>query len=445
MQNSFKFMHPIMVTYQAKSLLEKMDLLRLIQQQQERIKKLQEEKEKQALEYKCQQQCLEKGDQEGSAESDLLGERSSGFCLSEENWWLLEVLDDIDVAIAYRQFEEAVDLILKAQKEIATSRLKTTKFFVDLSKGLEQRLHDFTDSLIKEMKNSLLTHANPGRFALLCIRLGKIKKSRAMYLKKKSIALRKELKNFKACGTIEEYIKKLSCSFFSTIYSFTSEFLTIFDTKACRSAFIIWLSSEMRHFALLFLRSALESGGLDSVAKCVYVVKENSKLLGKAGIDVYHIIGEHIQAGIINSLKQAASQVLMNTEGILFNASRTTTFHSHGLGFIGSADFLNESKSVQLHSATANFCRSADSFIRCSINLLEHSSSALLPPFFEILEEVFLTYARILQTFSIDLVEDKNYLVNEFVPHCSRLLKRYPQSKLSLRKLQKTLASILTD
>jgi hypothetical protein len=38
---------------------------------------LQEEKEKQALEYKCQQQCLEKGDQEGSAESDLLGERSS--------------------------------------------------------------------------------------------------------------------------------------------------------------------------------------------------------------------------------------------------------------------------------------------------------------------------------------------------------------------------------
>jgi hypothetical protein len=63
-----------------------------------------------------------------------------------------------------------------AQKEIATSRLKTTKFFVDLSKGLEQRLHDFTDSLIKEMKNSLLTHANPGRFALLCIRLGKIKK-----------------------------------------------------------------------------------------------------------------------------------------------------------------------------------------------------------------------------------------------------------------------------
>jgi hypothetical protein len=38
--------------------------------------------------------------------------------------------------------------------------------------------------------------------------------------------------------TYLEYIKKLSCSFFSTIYSFTSEFLTIFDTKACRSGLV---------------------------------------------------------------------------------------------------------------------------------------------------------------------------------------------------------------
>ncbi|XP_071386142.1 exocyst complex component 8 [Centroberyx affinis] len=203
--------------------------------------------------------------------------------------WIQELPEDLDVCIAQRDFEGAVDLLDKLNEHLrgqpVTPRVK------ELRAKVEERVRQLTEVLVFELSPDRSLRGGPKatrRAVSQLIRLGQSTKACELFLKNRAAAVQTAIRQLRIEGATLLYIHKLCNIFFTGLLETAKEFETDFaGTTGCYSAFVVWSRSAMRMFVDAFSKQVFDSKeSLSTAAECVKVAKEHCRQLNDIGLDL---------------------------------------------------------------------------------------------------------------------------------------------------------------
>lgn len=210
--------------------------------------------------------------------------------------WLLELPEELDVCIALREFEKAVDLIQKANTHcLAFPRstiVRDTKIRID--NRSKQLVTILTEELKVSPDRSLHGGPRAARKAVgVLIRLGKSSEACNLFLKRCSAMLKQNMKQQKAEGATAGYVEKLCSVFFSSIASTGREFSRAFGNNTCMSLFVCWAKVQLEQFVQTFSKHVFTPQVSASVAtECIACARLQCDTLPEVGLDLSFLLNE---------------------------------------------------------------------------------------------------------------------------------------------------------
>ncbi|XP_072415072.1 exocyst complex component 8 [Chiloscyllium punctatum] len=231
--------------------------------------------------------------------------------------WIQELPEDLDVCIAQRDFEGAVDLLDKLTEYLsgATSQPGVRQ----LRSRVDQRVRRLTDVLMYELSPGRSLRGGPRatrRAVSQLIRLGQSTKACELFLKNRAAAVQTAIRQLRIEGATLLYIHKLCNIFFTGLLDTAKEFEMDFaGDSGCYSAFVVWSRSATRLFVDAFSKQVFDSKeSLSTTAECVEVAKEHCSKLSEIGLDLTFTL----QALLVKDIKAA----LHSYKGIIMEATK---------------------------------------------------------------------------------------------------------------------------
>ncbi|KAK6617456.1 hypothetical protein RUM43_014465 [Polyplax serrata] len=182
-------------------------------------------------------------------------DEESIFCNINLPEWFLESPEEVDVLIAERHFESALELLLKCKEYFDGAQAnKDDSVLNDVRNKLEIRKKYLIDVLMKELEVSPEKSLQGGlraarRAVRLLIALNKTTQACDLMLRLCTSIMKKELKCVKREGATVLYIQQLGTIFYHTLLDVVEEFRRVFPPlPACSAALVVWTNSELTHF-----------------------------------------------------------------------------------------------------------------------------------------------------------------------------------------------------
>ncbi|XP_030261537.1 exocyst complex component 8 [Sparus aurata] len=231
--------------------------------------------------------------------------------------WIQELPEDLDVCIAQRDFEGAVDLLDKLNEYLkdqpVTPRVKELRLKVD------ERVRQLTEVLVFELSPDRSLRGGPKatrRAVSQLIRLGQSTKACELFLKNRAAAVQTAIRQLRIEGATLLYIHKLCNIFFTSLLETAKEFEMDFaGNTGCYSAFVVWSRSAMRMFVDAFSKQVFDSKeSLSTAAECVKVAKEHCQQLTEIGLDLTFTL----QSLLVKDIKAA----LLSYKDIIMEATK---------------------------------------------------------------------------------------------------------------------------
>ncbi|XP_005856444.1 PREDICTED: exocyst complex component 8 [Myotis brandtii] len=172
--------------------------------------------------------------------------------------WVQELPEDLDVCIAQRDFEGAVDLLDKLNRYLEGK--PSPPPVKELRAKVEERVRQLTEVLVFELR---------------------------------AAAVHTAIRQLRIEGATLLYIHKLCHVFFTSLLETAREFETDFagTDSGCYSAFVVWARSAMGMFVDAFSKQVFDSKeSLSTAAECVQVAKEHCRQLGDIGLDLTFVV-----------------------------------------------------------------------------------------------------------------------------------------------------------
>ncbi|XP_056873631.1 LOW QUALITY PROTEIN: exocyst complex component 8-like [Takifugu flavidus] len=226
--------------------------------------------------------------------------------------WILELPEDLDVCIALRDFEGAVDLLDKLKEYLkdqpVTQRVKELRL-----KGNE-RVRQLTEVLVFELSPDRSLRGGPKAtrravsqlirlvcsttLSFLCLFLlkfflewacaGQSTKACELFLKNRAAAVHTAIRQLRIEGPRCYLLHKLCNIFFTSVMETAKEFeMNFAGNTGCYSSFVVWSLSAMGMFVDAFSKQVFDSKeSLSTAAECVKVAKEHCQQLTEIGVDL---------------------------------------------------------------------------------------------------------------------------------------------------------------
>ncbi|XP_006902948.1 PREDICTED: exocyst complex component 8 [Elephantulus edwardii] len=208
--------------------------------------------------------------------------------------WIQELPEDLDVCIAQRDFEGAVDLLDKLDLYLQhKARPQPVK---ELRAKVDERVRQLTDVLVFELSPDRSLRGGPKatrRAVSQLIRLGQGTKACELFLRNRAAAVQTAIRQLRIEGATLLYIHKLCHVFFTSLLETAREFETDFagTDSGCYSAFMVWARAAMGVFVDAFSKQVFRSKeSLSTAAECVKVAQEHCRQLGDIGMDLTFVI-----------------------------------------------------------------------------------------------------------------------------------------------------------
>lgn len=208
--------------------------------------------------------------------------------------WIQELPEDLDVCIAQRDFEGAVDLLDKLNHYLEDK--PSPPPVKELRAKVDERVRQLTEVLVFELSPDRSLRGGPKatrRAVSQLIRLGQCTKACELFLRNRAAAVHTAIRQLRIEGATLLYIHKLCHVFFTSLLETAREFETDFagTHSGCYSAFVVWARSAMGMFVDAFSKQVFDSKeSLSTAAECVKVAKEHCQQLGEIGLDLTFII-----------------------------------------------------------------------------------------------------------------------------------------------------------
>lgn len=208
--------------------------------------------------------------------------------------WIQELPEDLDVCIAQRDFEGAVDLLDKLNRYLEDK--PSPPPVKELRAKVDERVRQLTEVLVFELSPGRSLRGGPKatrRAVSQLIRLGQCTKACELFLRNRAAAVHTAIRQLRIEGATLLYIHKLCHVFFTSLLETAREFETDFagTDSGCYSAFVVWARSAMGMFVDAFSKQVFDSKeSLSTAAECVKVAKAHCQQLGDIGLDLTFII-----------------------------------------------------------------------------------------------------------------------------------------------------------
>ncbi|KAM9239893.1 LOW QUALITY PROTEIN: exocyst complex component 8-like [Leptosomus discolor] len=185
--------------------------------------------------------------------------------------WIQELPEDLDVCIAQRDFEGAVDLLDKLNEYLGDKPVSPLK---ELRAKVDEQVRQLTDVLVFELSPDRSLRGGPRatrRAVSQLIRLDQSTKACELFLKNRAAAVQTAVRQLRIEGATLLYIHKLCHVFFTSLLETAREFETDFaGNNGCYSAFVVWARSSMRMFVDAFSKQVFDSKeSVSTAAECV--------------------------------------------------------------------------------------------------------------------------------------------------------------------------------
>lgn len=297
--------------------------------------------------------------------------------------WLIELPEDLDMSIAQRDFEGAVQLVERGRSYLVdfpeSSHLK------DIRDKIENRVEQLVGVLEKSLDNSSSSRHVSLRsirdYVLLLIKLGRGKLACELFLRNRGYEIKNSFKQLKMEGATAIYIKKLASVFFTSVIETGREYKRNFSLNRDCSAFVVWLHNELQHFADKFTRQVFtRNSSLQGVGLCINIALTQCERLSNIGIDLtfdlQHMFLKEVMSAIFDTRDQIMERAKLKAMEDTWEPVALKTEESKAIvGEIESLDvpgFKTYIKGdvIHLSSSTVNFAKSFLVFMEDSLGKL---------------------------------------------------------------------------
>ncbi|XP_077533024.1 exocyst complex component Exo84 [Haemaphysalis longicornis] len=288
--------------------------------------------------------------------------------------WLSELPEDLDVCVAERDFEAAVNLVLKTEEHFAL--YPKAKPLEEMRPRIDHRVKHLVDVLTDEL------HVSPGRSVQggpraarravsLLIKLGKSSQACALFLKHRSATLKHSMRQQKMEGSTTPYIQKLCELFFGSMVETGREFGQAFSSNnSCASAFVVWAKNQLQGFVKLFSNHVFTTQVSLSVAtECIVAVRTHCDRLWEIGLDLSFFLEKLLKNDVeriitdsrdkaLEAIKLRAAEDRWRPQNLYNKAGlQKLADDMNNVGISSIAPYVYDECWVSLSCNTVSFCK----------------------------------------------------------------------------------------
>ncbi len=286
--NAFRIlMFPDSHLYQADNKESKRQWISLLESTKQKYKAAREALRQQAASLRTGEETREKAGRLSIRDAD---HRQVEIQAVQSVDHLRDVSETLDVYIAQREFEQAVELIEETKSTL--KGFSDSHALRDVRARLNLRIDQLSKVLMKELEaspsGSLRGGPRAARRAVgLLLRLGRSAKACELFVENHSQIIHRDLEDVKMEGTTSLYITNFSEVFFTGLQNAALEFVRAFgENHGSYSAFVVWCHKQLMHFVYKSTPAIFGKSSLATVADCMSVILEKCRQLRVIGLDL---------------------------------------------------------------------------------------------------------------------------------------------------------------
>ena len=261
---------------------------------------------------------------EGSAEQDISSVEDQE---PSEIWkWSTDFPDMLDVLLAERRVDEALDALDEAEQIAADAKKKGTLSTADilaLKRAISENRQKLADQLAEAACQSSTCGVELRAAASALKRLGDGPRAHSLLLSAHNQRLQLNMQTIQPSSTSYggAYTASLAQQVFRVIAQALSDSAEVFgDEPAYMSELVTWATKQAMSFLLLVKRHALAScaagGGLRAAAECVKIALGYSELLEARGLSLSAVLMKQFRPSVEQALDSNLRRIEESTAAL---------------------------------------------------------------------------------------------------------------------------------
>lgn len=218
---------------------------------------------------------------------------------------LTDILDTLDVYIAQREFDIAVDEVQNSRKLLAQAGNESKRVIL-LRNSIEERALRLSQLVSLELSNPLLTKKQVQINIERLLKFGLGEQARDYFLSSRSEVIRHRIRSLKFEGDIIDYINDLSSIVFKLIKNTCEWYAFSFNDAIMTSGFVKWVLGEMEKYAVIFKRHVFITDDslqdFSIIAQCFTTAMEYCDELRSVGFELSFLLDMYFHNNICDSI-----------------------------------------------------------------------------------------------------------------------------------------------
>ncbi|RGB32769.1 Cullin repeat-like-containing domain protein [Rhizophagus diaphanus] len=200
--------------------------------------------------------------------------------------------DELDVHIATREFEQAVENIEKAKNALTNVSSPNPGKLDAIRAKMEDRVVRLSLAISRDLSNPDVKKSHVQKCTRWLLRLGYGEQARELFLVARTENIRIRTKQLKFEGDIPHYINELSLVYFTLIKNTCDWYNSAFRDMRMASGLVKWVQEEMEHYASMFKRQvySLHNREDSTIQECLRYAREHCLMLREVGLDLKFLL-----------------------------------------------------------------------------------------------------------------------------------------------------------
>ncbi|VAI38474.1 unnamed protein product [Triticum turgidum subsp. durum] len=246
--------------------------------------------------------------------------------LSEIQKWHIDFPDKLDVLLAERRVDEALDALDEAERIAVDAEKKQTLATADIValKGvISDNRQKLSDQLAEAACQSSTCGVELRAAASALKRLGDGPRAHSLLLSAHNQRLQSKIQTTRPSSTVHSvaYTASLAKQVFSVIANALSDSMEVFgDEPSYASELVTWATKQAMEFTLLVKRHALGScaaaGGLRAAAECVQIALGYTSLLEARGLSLSAVLLKQFRPCVEQALDSNLRRIEESTSAL---------------------------------------------------------------------------------------------------------------------------------
>ncbi|KAJ3042059.1 exocyst complex component exo84 [Rhizophlyctis rosea] len=264
--------------------------------------------------------------------------------------FLTDLPDELDVLIAHREFEKAVEFVEKASQVILTAITETQRV-VHLRNAIEERTSHLANLISIDLANPVNNKGAVQANIDMLLRLKLGDQARDFFLTSRSVIIRHRIRLLRFDGDVATYINDLAELVFRLIRNTCDWYGSSFHDTTMASGFMKWVRQEVHNFGSIFRRQVFDSKqNFTTIADCLQGALERCRMLKEVGLDLTFVLDDLFHDDLVNAIDEHAKRcngeivgaVIEDGFGSVETGSEDGTWVSWKVGNVENEDLITK-------------------------------------------------------------------------------------------------------